>query len=39
MCVNTSKRVHLEQIEVTYASDDRALFQGIRQAYYNTRKS
>ena len=36
MCVNTSKRVHLEQIEVTYAGDDQVLFQGIRQAYYKS---
>jgi ankyrin repeat protein len=39
LCVNTSKRVHLEQIDVTYTGDDQVLFQGIRQAYYNTRKS
>jgi hypothetical protein len=39
MCINTSKRVHLEQIEVTYVGDDQVLFQGIQQAYYNTCKS
>jgi hypothetical protein len=33
------QRVHLEKIEASYTGDDQVLFQGIRQAYDNTRKS
>lgn len=39
MCINTNKKEHLEQIEVTYAGNDQVLFQDIRQAYFNIRKS
>jgi hypothetical protein len=39
LCVNSSKKVHLEQIDISYMGDDQVLFQSIRQAYYNMRKS
>jgi hypothetical protein len=38
-CINTSNRVHLENIDLTYTADDQVLFQSIRNVYEDIRKS
>jgi hypothetical protein len=39
VCINTSNRVHLENVDVTYTADDQVLFQSIRKVYRDTCKS